>query len=110
MLDQECGICKSKWSANEVLSCPVCLDKKELIEKLADIEHQRWSNWMQYVFSVSLVSDEGHLKTGPLYANRWRRQMNTPYSELTEEETQSDRNQVLHDHPAIEEHLSKHRS
>ncbi len=78
--------------------------KKELIEKLAPIQHEIWAHWMEYLFSKCSeqeIFDNGrHFKTGNLVINkelveRWKRQIETPYSELSETEKQSDINQVL---------------
>lgn len=60
------------------------LHSKELIETLADVEHIRWSSWMKHQFSVESESRR----------ERWRMLMNTPYSELTEELKDSDREEV----------------
>lgn len=80
-------------------------EKKEFIEKGADIEHERWSKWQAWVHSKLVEADvmDGHLthrKVGTrrflpneLY-ERWERQINTPYSELSEAEKESDREQV----------------
>lgn len=67
----------------------------ELKEKFAAIEHERWADWQAYVFT--------QCKKEPLHVEltipaslvrRWRRQIETPYADLTEEEKQSDRDQV----------------
>lgn len=71
---------------------------EELIEKLADFFHINWSHWMMYLYS-KLEDDwdpTKHTKDVtyvlPVESHdRWLRQMNTPYSELTEKEKDSDR-------------------
>lgn len=74
------------------------VDHSVLKERLAAIEHERWSDWMKYMFSVCsgiFAPDRGPGSFIPAdFAKRWIRQMNTPYAELTEEEKQSDRDQV----------------
>ena len=76
----------------------------ELFEKLAAIEHERWPDWQRYMHSKCVkvidVDDEQKIEIlrevelpVELY-ERWERQINTPYLELTEEEKESDRNQV----------------
>jgi len=62
----------------------------ERIEVLADFFHSIWSDWMKYQFRECKELDEQWLM--PAWAvERWKRQMNTPYSELPEEEKKSDR-------------------
>lgn len=64
----------------------------EMREKLAEFEHERWTNWMNYQSShATLTSEERHPASGELYTERWERLAKTPYSELTEQERQSDR-------------------
>ena len=71
------------------------------LEHFASIEHERWSKWQKYMHSRlyklgdSELSINSHLRVLPteLY-DRWERQINTPYSELSEKEKESDREQV----------------
>ena len=64
-----------------------------LEEKLAELCHDQWSHWMKYKFSRC------HYQTEPPWTvsipftsvERWRRQTDTPYSELDEREKESDR-------------------
>ena len=63
-------------------------------EKLAALAHRQWSGWMKYLFSKSIQNPDGSV-TIPLWAvDRWKRQIDTRYSELSEEEKQSDRNEA----------------
>lgn len=79
-------------------------DNSELLEKLADLEHQQWALWTRYMldqleeaigltFSEFRVDNPNHPVTKKAYENidRWRRQIETPYSELSEKEKDSDR-------------------
>ena len=52
-----------------------------LIEALAAIEHEQWSQWAQAMLSGITASDR----------RRWRRQVATPYSDLSESEKEQDR-------------------
>lgn len=54
--------------------------KSELVEALADLEHERWSGWEKYREGVADQKTE-----------RWKRLRETPYSELSEQEKESDR-------------------
>lgn len=86
-------------------------EQKQLIrEKLADIEHQRWAKWQAYLHSKlyplgeSELSLNNHLLVMPTELHqRWERQIVTPYSELSEKEKESDREQVDMYFPIIEE-------
>jgi hypothetical protein len=52
-----------------------------LRERLAALEHEQWANWTRYLLD--------HLT--PEDVERWRRQIDTPYEQLSEAEKQSDR-------------------
>lgn len=51
------------------------------LEKLAELEHNQWIHWTKYM--LDNLTDEN--------IKRWRRQIETPYSELSEKEKESDR-------------------
>ena len=53
-------------------------------EKLAALEHDRWSGWMEYMFENMTLAN----------LTRWVLQMETPYSGLSEREKESDRKEV----------------
>ena len=63
-------------------------------EALADIQHAIWSHWMKYQFSVCNQNEDGSLTIPADKVERWTRQLNTSYSELTEKEKESDRDQA----------------
>lgn len=67
---------------------------KELIEKLAAIEHERWAHWQSYLHSKCLKNDNGSLTIPAELVERWNKQIETGYEELTEDEKESDREQV----------------
>jgi len=70
-------------------------DAAELRERLAAVQHAIWAHWMKYLFSVGAVrgKDKAHI-IYPQNVARWKRQMKTPYSELSEKEKESDRDQA----------------
>ena len=67
--------------------------KNELFEKLADIEHQRWAEWQEHCHKV-LRENCPSLRLEKTL-ERWDRQIKTNYSDLSEEEKNSDREQVM---------------
>ena|ERR1700682_91804 len=73
------------------------IDDKELIEILADIEHERWSGWMRWMFD-NWTEDN---------IARWKMQMVTPYSDLPEYSKESDRKEVRKTLEAIKRHLEQ---
>lgn len=64
-----------------------------LREKIAAVQHEIWSHWMRYLFTVTIATKAG--EEIPLsYVARWERQMETVYKDLTEKEKESDRHQA----------------
>jgi hypothetical protein len=63
-------------------------------EQLADISHEIWSSWTRWQFSVCTPNADGSLTIPASLVERWTRQMNTPYAELSEREKDSDREQA----------------
>jgi hypothetical protein len=55
-----------------------------LIEALADYAHETWSAWVRHMFA----------QFDDLPIQRWKRQMQIPYSELSEAEKELDREQA----------------
>ena len=60
-------------------------------EALASLCHEQWSGWMKYMFDLSHKTDDGEMVIPHKLVERWTRQMNTPYAELSEPEQNSDR-------------------
>lgn len=65
-------------------------DESPLLEKLAFVEHARWSHWMEYLFS-KCTFDGGSAKIPAELVERWTRQVDTDYDHLSETEKESDR-------------------
>jgi hypothetical protein len=65
--------------------------KDDRIEQLADYAHSTWSGWMEYLFKKSEATPSGSVVIPSGLVQRWKRQMSTPYAELSEEEKGSDR-------------------
>jgi hypothetical protein len=71
----------------------------ELIEKLAAIEHERWADWMQYMFDCGVKSGDDNIGVRVVgwptkQFEHWQRQIETDYEDLSAKEKQSDRDQV----------------
>lgn len=66
----------------------------QLREHLADVQHQIWSHWMNYLFNCCVLNEDGSMTIPADKVSRWQRQMITPYSQLTEKERESDRHQA----------------
>lgn len=54
---------------------------KQTREQLAELEHQQWAHWTEYMLN----------NLTPENIKRWKEQIKTPYSMLTEKEKDSDR-------------------
>jgi hypothetical protein len=67
---------------------------ENVIELHADLEHEIWASWMQYMFSKGEFNPDGTWTMPAWAVERWARQMNTPYYFLSESEKESDREQV----------------
>lgn len=63
-------------------------------ETIAAVQHEIWAHWIRYHFRVSQKSASGTFIIPVDKVKRWQRQMEMPYSELSEEEKESDRHQA----------------
>jgi hypothetical protein len=61
----------------------------DIFETLAAIEHERWADWQRYVHGLCV---QGQIPQQ--HYDRWERQISTPYDQLSEQEKESDRDQV----------------
>jgi hypothetical protein len=73
----------------------------DLLETLAALEHDRWSHWQRYLHDQCRHQDNGSLVIPAELARRWSRQASTAYQDLSEEEKESDREQVSRYLPVI---------
>lgn len=82
------------------------MSKQELVEQLADREHESWARWMQYLLSLCKPADDGSgsLTMPADCAMRWQRQIDTPYADLSEQEKESDRAEVRRILPIIRQY------
>jgi hypothetical protein len=66
-----------------------------VLEKIASLQHDIWSHWMTYLFEVSILNEDGSVTIPKEKVERWKRQMNTSYSDLSTSEKQSDLDQAI---------------
>jgi hypothetical protein len=83
--------------------------KETFVEAGANIEHDRWARWQKYLHSRGIVDNqgEGYLCIPMGLIKRWERQIDTPYSELSEPEKESDRKESRNYLPFIENLLEQ---
>lgn len=60
-------------------------------ESLSEYAHEAWSGWMIYMFSKMTINEDGTATMPKWAVERWSRQMNTKYSDMPENEKESDR-------------------
>ena len=72
---------------------------------VADVQHEIWSHWMKYQFSVCIKNEDGSVTIPAEKVERWSRQMTTPFAELTTEEQESDFSQGDKVFEALRGHL-----
>lgn len=70
-------------------------ETKALIETLSAVEHDRWAHWQSYLHSKCKENDDGSLTIPKELVEKWNTQIETSYSDLTEKEKESDREQVM---------------
>jgi hypothetical protein len=63
----------------------------EIRERFAALAHEQWSGWMKYLFEKSFPNNDGSFYIPKWAVDRWTRQMNTPYDNLSEKEKDLDR-------------------
>lgn len=64
-------------------------------EKHAGVQHEIWSHWMKYLFSICKTSPSGSISIPITYVERWKEQITTPYHVLSEKEKESDREMFM---------------
>ncbi len=91
---------------DEASAAEEILYSEEVLEELAAIEHDRWAHWQDYLQNLCEPQADGSLRIPSHLVERWTRLIETPYSDLTDEERESDREQVLRYLPTILRALS----
>ena len=81
------------------------MNEDPLREKLAAIEHERWSHWQQWMHGQGWPDKDGNLVIAKAQADAWSRQYHTAYADLTDAEKASDMEQVDRYWPLIAEQI-----
>jgi hypothetical protein len=66
----------------------------DLREVVAGIQHDIWAHWMRYLFSMARHNPDGSVTISAEHVQRWTRQMEAGYADLSEREQESDRHQA----------------
>lgn len=76
-------------------------------EQMADLEHDRWARWQEYFFGKCEIQnpEDGYIymKLPTDLYERWKRQIEQSYLELSEKEKESDRIEVRKYYPFIDQ-------
>lgn len=64
------------------------------LEKLADLAHKSWSGWMEHLFEKSESNEDGTVVIPKELVERWKRQIETKYEDLSDDEKESDRKEA----------------
>lgn len=59
-------------------------------QKLADLAHRQWSGWMEHLFTKCTFDDDGTATIPAWAVTRWRRQIATPFADLSLDERELD--------------------
>ena len=62
-----------------------------MVEVMASLVHDIWARWIDYLFSKSEMNEDGSCTIPASLVDRWQRQKETFYEDLSEEERYSDR-------------------
>jgi hypothetical protein len=73
------------------VSAPEAATGNRAVEALADYAHVAWSGWMSYLFSKTTPNPDGSVTIPAELVERWARQIETTYDDLSEPEKDSDR-------------------
>jgi hypothetical protein len=71
------------------------------LDELAAIEHERWAHWQSYLHEQGTPLPDGSLVLPANLIARWKRQLSSPYASLSDDERESDREQVLRYLPVL---------
>ena len=67
------------------------MKKNALLEKLAALEHERWSGWMKHLFTHGFLNRDGSFMINADAVKWWKKLIRTKYENLKEHSKESDR-------------------
>jgi hypothetical protein len=78
------------------------------LDELATVEHERWAHWQRFLHGQGLPhGEDGSIVLPGELVRRWERQLSMRFSQLSEAEKESDRDQVRRYLPIIAEVVEK---
>lgn len=80
---------------------------RSITDELAAVEHERWAHWQRFVHDQASRQPDGSLRLPAELVERWERQIETRFEDLSEKEKESDREQVRRYLPIIEQALAR---
>jgi len=80
-------------------------DDNKLRETLAELAHSQWSGWMEYLFSKCTLNQDGTATMPKWAVDRWQKQVETAYADLSEKEKDSDRTEAAKFQKAFADHM-----
>lgn len=78
----------------------------QIIDELASIEHERWAHWQKYVHDLAQRNSDGSVTIPSDFVTKWERKITANFTDLTDSEKESDRDQVRRYLPTIKNALS----
>lgn len=70
------------------------VDQEDMRERLSFVQHEIWSHWTKWQFGTCGMNPDGSITIPAKLVQRWEKQAQTAYTELTEKEKDSDREQT----------------
>jgi len=66
------------------------MDNEKLMNEFGNAMHEVWSHWMKHLFTQGWYNPDGTFRIKRDRVEQWKRQMNTQFSKLSEEEQNTD--------------------
>ena len=86
-----CQLARSRFEEERKRCQARPFSREEKREGLAQYAHVAWTGWMGHIFKRCETTDHGALMIPKEWVERWQRQMDTHYVDLSDKEKDSDR-------------------